>query len=216
MMYKERTRNWFLTINETATCFKDVQDILNDTKCEYAYIFHEKDEDIDNLHIHLVIEYENARTFEQVRKAFEGAHIEKAIHLASCYQYLIHKNDTSKRQYAVTDIISNHSCDLEDILESSDEIKLTLEDLENRIACGEIYNFLTACRVYGLKQCNKYRALIKDVLADCILTNSDMNKIADRYERRVDSIKLEYDEVIDNLKAEIDTLRAQLKERGMF
>lgn len=55
-MSEYRTRNWFLTINDDAECFKNFKNIINNdlsTFKHYAFILHDKD--IENDFIKEVI-----------------------------------------------------------------------------------------------------------------------------------------------------------------
>jgi hypothetical protein len=104
----ERSRKWFIEINQGAKCFETFKELLNDS---WAYVLHNKDTDengeIKTPHYHLYIEYQNARTFQAMRNRFEGAHIEAAQNREYCIQYLIHRNNPEKHQYKIDEVESN-------------------------------------------------------------------------------------------------------------
>lgn len=116
---------WTLTINENASCFNNLQYILNllvddNPNIEYSYIKHNADDDDKNLHYHLVIYFKGkVKRFSSIQNIFEGSHIEMTNQqrYKRCIQYLIHKNNPEKQQYSSSDIISNlEKSYLDDIL----------------------------------------------------------------------------------------------------
>ena len=114
-MNKDRCAYWTLTINENASCFSNLQEIVNglvedNSNIEYSYIKHNADEDDKNLHYHLVLYFKGTvKRFSTMQKTFEGAHIEmtNAQRYKRCIQYLIHKNNPEKQQYSASEIVSN-------------------------------------------------------------------------------------------------------------
>ncbi len=117
--YNTRSRNWFLCVNEGAECYPSVSSICESlTNCTYGYIQHEPEivEGDDGLskgwHYHIVLAFENARTFTSVTKAFRGAHVETAHVLSNCTAYLLHATASAikagKKQYDSSLIQSNN------------------------------------------------------------------------------------------------------------
>lgn len=104
----ERSRKWFIEINQGAQCYESFKELLTDC---WAYVLHDKDTDengeVKAPHYHLYIEYQNARTFQAMRNRFEGAHIETAQNREFCIQYLIHRNNPDKHQYKIDEVESN-------------------------------------------------------------------------------------------------------------
>lgn len=110
MIQNNRSKNWFLCIQKNASCFEHLAEILQqESNLDYAYIIHDKGNDFNEkgLHYHLVLMYQNARTFASIKKKFDGAHIEPTQYTASAIQYLIHYNNPEKVQYTIYDITSN-------------------------------------------------------------------------------------------------------------
>lgn len=126
MLTKQRGRQWILTIHESAPAFADIALAVRSIEVGfYAYILHDKDIDLKSgeitpSHYHLVLEFENARSFVSVQKLFPGAHIEKINSFIASINYLIHNTESSssKSQYERTEIFSNDDLRVETILDS--------------------------------------------------------------------------------------------------
>lgn len=104
-----RARNWFITINadilpsDVEICRK-----MDEIKAKnYAYITHNKDAQ-KRPHIHLLVEFENARAFNTLQKKFQTWHIEKCENEIKVIQYLTHLNNPEKEQYEIEDIKTNN------------------------------------------------------------------------------------------------------------
>lgn len=128
MNNKKQCAYWFLTINKKASCFSNLQEIIdglsiNKPNIEYSYIMHNADEEDNNLHYHLVLYFKGSVTrFTTLEKMFSGAHIEMTNQqrYKRTIQYLVHKNNPEKEQYSINDIISNiDRVSLNDIINSS-------------------------------------------------------------------------------------------------
>lgn len=103
---KSRCRQWVLVLNPKAMENVKMDEKLALNGLNYAYIVHKPGE--EQQHTHLVLDFVNARSFESISKLFPGAHIEKAINIASSVQYLTHKNDKKKEQYELKDVATNN------------------------------------------------------------------------------------------------------------
>lgn len=116
----KKARNWFIEVNQKAQCYnenlKELEKIIkeNFNYKQYAIILHDKDVlengDLKTKHIHIVLELENAITFQSVQKKLLGAHIEIANNINYCYAYLVHESPNSKEKYNYNsnNIISNN------------------------------------------------------------------------------------------------------------
>lgn len=94
-----KTRNWFLTINESAEVYPIIKEVLKGIeKLEYALILHNQDNE-EQPHYHAVLKYENARSFEQIKKTFPGSHCEQVESMYATCRYLLHLDDKDKYQY---------------------------------------------------------------------------------------------------------------------
>lgn len=111
-----RIRRFFLTIHNNDKGKLRIIELLNSPigtikNPKIAFIEHGQDIDENGeqklTHWHAVIEYENARTFEAMKKNFPDCHIEESKNLYASIQYLTHKNDPSKHQYLYENIITN-------------------------------------------------------------------------------------------------------------
>ncbi len=116
--YNKRARNWFLCVQQGAKCFYDVPIICERlNNCSFAYIKHDKEtmtngELVKEEHYHIILNFENARSFQSVTKHFAGAHVEESHNLADCAAYLLHNTPSAiaagKKQYLFSEIITNN------------------------------------------------------------------------------------------------------------
>ena len=203
---KIRSRNWFLTINENCSCFGNLVNIVKAEKTNhYALIKHYKE---DNLHYHLCIEFENAKTFSAVQSVFEGAHIELMKYKNVSYQYLIHKNESDKQPYDINEVICDN-LDYYTLMVDSDQFEhLNTENIISDISSGydSIMKFI---QKYGLKQVNMYHNLITKLIAE------------NRENMRLDYAKLEQEksklyEKISDLTTENELLWDVLEKNNLL
>ena len=160
-MSDTRKRNWFLTINQEASCFYELKAILvnnGSTFNHYAYIMHDKDNE-EQPHYHICLEYKNARTFTQVKAMFEGAHVEEMEYKNMSYQYLIHKNDPDKYQYQIDNVMTLEKDYYTLMLNNNEYDKLDTTTLIEAINSG-IHTYTELILKFGLNQVNMYHNLI--------------------------------------------------------
>lgn len=91
---------------------KDIHNILiewsNTLSFDYYLICHTMDIEDDNVHYHIVIRFhKNPVPFANIKSKFPYGLIECTRNLKNSIQYLIHKNDKSKKQYNQSEIITN-------------------------------------------------------------------------------------------------------------
>jgi len=165
-MAQNRNRNWHIVINaDTLPKNAEISKKLAETNIKnYAYITHNKDEN-KKPHIHLILEYENARTFDSLQKKFETWHIEPCKSLVLSLQYLTHKNDKNKEQYEPSEIVTNNPEWLEKNynLENdyiNDERQLIQELLKGKY---KSYFELILSNDYSLEWLNRRRQTILDL-----------------------------------------------------
>lgn len=183
MKKEKQCAYWFLTINPSAECYNDIENIikqLNDDypRLEYSYIYHhhkEKDDSDNENHIHLVIYFKGSvKRFTTMCNIFTGAHCEMSNkqRYYRCIQYLIHKNDINKYQYDRSEILSNIATPiLDDILYSNgyefDYFDVTLlEDYINDCLTSDMRNIYYFIKRFGLDAIKPYYFIIKDLLKD--------------------------------------------------
>lgn len=121
--YNVRSRNWFLCIQKGATCYKHLDmllDRLDVDTCSWAYIKHDAEtygingSEIEGKkeHYHVLLVFDNARTFTSITKKFQGAHVEVSHVIADCANYLLHNTEASrkagKKIYSFDQIVTNN------------------------------------------------------------------------------------------------------------
>ena len=165
-MISNRAKQWFITINKGANCFNDIEAIvLQQTNCTYYLILHDRD-NIKQEHYHLVILYQNARSYESIKNKFDGAHIEQADYPVKAIRYLIHKDNPEKEPYILDEIKTNDVREhLEEILQEQmvepfDPNKITFYFYQDNLR-----SFLDFYGRFGVNV-NRYISLIKNVLSD--------------------------------------------------
>lgn len=186
----DRSRLFFLTAHKNAPCFEHMEEILKDGKFElYALILHDKDIEEDGTitppHWHAVLECPNARTFNAIRKQFEGAHIVIPDYKKSTYQYLLHNSPNSKEkyQYDFEKIISNSPESVKAIIESEEYEPFQVNRVNEYIVEGTTTAFRFNNR-FGFDQYCKYwknfylyyKEVINDTEAQSALDEIERNK----------------------------------------
>ena len=200
-----RSRNWFLTINENCSCFDNLVNIVKAEKTNhYALIKHYKE---DNLHYHLCIEFENAKTFTAVQSIFEGAHIELMKYKNVSYQYLIHKNESDKEPYDISEVITDN-IDYYTLMVDSDQFEhLNTENIMSDISSGydSIMKFI---QKYGLNQVNMYHNLITKLI------NENRENLKRDF-AKLENEKIELYKKIDDLTTENELLWEVLEKNNL-
>lgn len=156
----KRRRGWALTINKSADCYNNLDEILNSnigTKDFFAYINHDRDCNLETgeaveEHYHLLLILENAKTFTAVQRIFRGAHIEPTFSKEAYANYLLHNGHPEKVQYSTDEVKSNNrelylSFINQKIYETFDENKLPYY-----MFVEECDTFLKLCLRFGASQ----------------------------------------------------------------
>ena len=209
----KRSRTWFLCINKNAECFNNLASILNQQQnVIYAYILHDKDvqtkadenrilknigfgydddlEVMKEVHYHVVLCYENARTWSSVSNTFKGGHVEVSHSIADCTAYLLHSTPQAvlegKYQYNKEDIITNNMSAVSVWLnQKSLQFEIFDENLIIKYIifdnCTNIFDFY---QKFGVAIKN-YVALIKELLFG-LSVSKDENEIALNFVRTLD------------------------------
>ncbi len=152
-----RSRNYFLTINEGAKCFINIESIIKGLNCNYAYINHNE---TNNNHYHALIIFKNPRYLSSIKTLFEGAHIEICRSINITCRYLLHLDDDEKKEYSIDDIKCNF--DINPLINSGLEYfnpNNILDDIEN--GCVTLVHFY---KKYGAV-ISKYITLIEKLIA---------------------------------------------------
>lgn len=160
-----KTRKWCITINDGAESWYEFRDVINNqSRCKYAYIVHDKDNE-KQPHVHIVLNYENARLFNGMVEMFKGAHVEPCKFYNQSIRYLIHKDDDDKFQYDFDEIITNYKEDELKIIMDSDEFeKLDTETILCAIRDGSVHNITTAITRWGLYQVKTHQRIIETLI----------------------------------------------------
>lgn len=172
----ERTRNYFIEVNAQAPCFDSVLDILSGQKCVYALITHDKDlvaetGELKPIHKHFVVIFDNARSFEAVRKLFQGAHIEVAKSVKHSVRYLMHLDHKEKHQYPQAEIETNNDALVNDSISIKSYPILTEKEIYKDIIAlrnaQKLYGALIFIYAkYGAEQVKPYRQFVMDLIAN--------------------------------------------------
>lgn len=204
-----RDRNWFITINPQAECYIKFKDILNNQKnvLHYAYIYHKADEDNSNdNHIHLCIEYKNQRTFEGMQNIFIGSHIEHMKFKSQSYKYLIHKGYDDKLQYSIDNVFTNDKDYYSAIIETNDFERLDTISLLEDIKINNFDTITDFIKKYGINQVKTFHSILKSVLYE------------KEYFMRTDNLNAEieyYKRVLRDKEKEISTLKDLLNDKSL-
>lgn len=153
----ERSRKWFITWNNY-----DIEKFANGLAgATYYYCIHNE---TDNIHLHCVLEYDNAKAFSSIKSLFPQAHIEKVANIYYCVQYLTHKNDTTdKKKYLFEDIKTNNPTLLKTYYNSTEYCFIDNDiDLYNDIEAGFDIQQLLACRKYSYRFLNTRLSIVKE------------------------------------------------------
>lgn len=140
----KRARRFFLTINQNAECYSQIEEISKKQQnCDYYLITHYKgntqETDTKKEHKHLILDYKNPRTFTFIQEEFKGADISETEikHFANCAKYLLHINRQSildgKQEESIDNLITNNLDNYKKLLEEPEYIKLTNKELFNYI-----------------------------------------------------------------------------------
>ena len=179
MANSPKYRDFFITINQDADCYQDVEEIVKN-QCNYklfGLITHDKDEIIDKetgehkghkpTHKHLMIELANPISFQSMQKRFPGSHIDIPKYKKSAYQYLIHNSPRSKGEkyeYSLTEVITNNPGELKIVIESETFELFYENQFINYIADGTRTPYQFAKR-FGLNAYRQYWKPYSDMLA---------------------------------------------------
>lgn len=203
-----KSRKWFLTINEESECYKYIGEILCETEnVNYSLMLHDKDNE-EQPHYHLVLNYKNARTFEQIQKKFLGAHIELLASMYLSCRYLLHLDDKDKHQYDLSELITNCN-EVEYYIKNDEFYKLDVETLFECIESGEVYNISSAIRKFGIRQVNIHRNLIVEVIKEKDFETKADKQNDNTYEVAYSVAQTDLYSMMEPLQNEIDRLHQQ-------
>lgn len=161
-------------INDFKTIEEGLKDLSVVLPCSYWAILHDMDvkEDTGELktpHIHLVLDCNTRHTFlgilRKVSEAFgiaqERVSVRETRNQNSAIRYLMHLDDPEKQPYLPFDVITNEKEGLNmALLNNTPEL-----DIETLIiAIGKSENELELARKIGLKNYQRYRATIQDLV----------------------------------------------------
>lgn len=125
---------------------EDIKNILEDwsksLSFDYYLICHEMDIEDDNVHYHIVIRFHKSPVpFINIKSKFPYGKIESTRNLKNSIQYLIHKNDKSKKQYQQNDVITNDENIDKWFVNTQQQDREEIEDYIQMIDKGEIKEY---------------------------------------------------------------------------
>ena len=130
---------------------EDIQKILDEwsQKKKMSFYFIEHNEDEDNVHFHIVIEFAHPTAFDVVKNHFPYGSIQECLQsydgrgkVQYSVQYLIHMNHPNKYQYKWEDVITNNLAKLEEYkVPHSMKLNARLKILLDKILNGEIREY---------------------------------------------------------------------------
>lgn len=202
-----KTRKWNVTINKNAQAWYEFRDVINNqSRCKYAYIVHDKDNE-EQPHVHIILNYDNARSFENIQKIFVGAHIEPCKFYNQSMRYLVHLDDDTKYQYDFDEIITNYNVDEILLIINSDEFeKLDSETILIAIRDGKVHNITSAIKQWGLHQVKNHQRIIETLIQE------NRNQLA--YDEEKYSLMSENRSLKNELQAYRELLESLRIERG--
>lgn len=107
-----------------------------------SYYLIEHNEDGENKHYHIVLDFTNYATFKTIKNKFPHGDIEKCRNVKLAVRYLLHLDHCDKKQYDKAEIITNNSSKLEKYLKDSvNEKEMSINELLELIGHGAIREF---------------------------------------------------------------------------
>lgn len=158
-MANKRVRSYFLTINQGASCYGKLEDLLAKTigtEDNYAYILHDKDTketgEAVSPHYHLLLVFKNPRSFEAIQRIFEGARIEETLNIVSAVNYLIHNGKQNKYAYEKSAIVTNSPNWIQTKFQVVKREEFIEDKLPYYILVEGYDSYLRLCRRFGASQ----------------------------------------------------------------
>ena len=110
-----------------------------DKQLDYFLIEH--DEDIKNIHFHMVLKFKTTTTFQTIKNKFPYGDIQSSKSTKNSIQYLVHMNSPEKHKYDWEDIITNSSELNRYMLKSKVSEELDIKHYISEIDKGNIKEF---------------------------------------------------------------------------
>lgn len=124
---------------------EEIEKILKDwsesAKITYWFIEHTADAEISKTHYHVVIKFGTPVPFESIKSKFPYGDIQSARNIKNAVQYLIHMNDSSKKQYEWEDIKTNCEDMTPYKMQSKSQQEITIENILEKIDKGIIREY---------------------------------------------------------------------------
>ena len=179
----ERQRAFNLVINKNAKCYEEIKQIIENL-CNvtlYGLILHDKDTteagQIKEPHYHLFIKFKNARTFQSIKKQFEGAHVERVLNENQSIKYLFHKTTNAKAQgkyqYSPNELLTNDITKIQEILKEEDYHTFIVEDVPTYIANGILHPYSFA-RFFGPNSTKANWPMYKEIVGSYLRRDDEL------------------------------------------
>lgn len=177
-MKKGSTKKWLLEANQQAECYKDLPHRIKTAGVAfYAFIKHVDEQDEKGPeHMHAVLEFQTALTFEEVQDLFKGAHLEQLINFDSHMAYLLHRTpkarEEGKRLYFIEDLFTNDKERAKRAIANGEKEALDPNHILDEIAggCTSLTKFVSKFRPDSVKP---WMSLIKELLKERREGNQD-------------------------------------------
>lgn len=183
---KSTMRNVFIRVSkvnhtkngEVIYTKEDIHEILDSwsKKKKMSYYFIEHNEDEENVHYHIVLEFAHPTDFDTIKKKFPYGNIRECLKsydgkskIHYSVRYLTHADHPAKHQYGWEEVITNNASKLEDYkVPHALSMKVRLKNVIDQIIAGEIKEFeidkidsdLYIHKNNALKKAFEYRAAL--------------------------------------------------------
>ena len=131
-------KDGFVTIE-----FEEIKRILEcwSEEKEFEYFTIEHNEDVENIHYHIVLKFNSPTRFDTIKNKFMYGNIEKSKSVKNSVQYLVHLNSPEKYQHEWESVVTNSSELNKYMLRSSVSEELDIEKYIEDIVRGDLKEF---------------------------------------------------------------------------
>lgn len=128
-------------IYKTEHIEKILSEWASTSQLTYYYIEHSADDEVSQTHWHILIRFKSPIHFETIKNKFPFGDIENARNSKNCIQYMIHLNDTSKKQYSWDAIKTNDKNTDWYKVQSGATQEVILQGIMTKVMSGEIRQY---------------------------------------------------------------------------
>lgn len=183
-MDEKKFQRFNIVVQKGNEIFEHVEEaIKNANPLFYAYIRHEPDEEHDNDHYHIVIDFgkNKGKTYIEVHELFPHCHEEDTKMFNKSCAYLTHEDESSKQQKKRTysrDMVFTNDRSLYNAMANSGSLETFDTTLIGFYIEQGTDNYIKFCERFGVVSVQPYMVSIKEYLThyDCnerIKTNTE-------------------------------------------